>query len=98
MMDSVSFQSRLRTGAAAITRVLDSERCFHIILGTFIVQALWFAFSDRYPMAFDESFHFGLIQLHAGQWLPFFTHTPAHSEVYGAVARDPSYLYHYLLS
>lgn len=49
-------------------------------------------------MAFDEDFHFGLIRLHATQWLPFFTHQPANAVVYGPVVRDPSYLYHYLMS
>lgn len=49
-------------------------------------------------MAFDEQYHFGLIQLHAQQWLPFFTSQPDNASVYGALARDPSYLYHWLLS
>lgn len=49
-------------------------------------------------MAYDEYFHYGKIQLYAHQWLPFFSSVPDGSTVYGAVARDPSYLYHYLLS
>ena len=81
-----------------LARLLDSDRFFYGTLALFIVQALWFAFTAKYPMAFDENFHFGLIQLHAQQWLPFFTHQPPNAAVYGPVARDPSYLYHYLLS
>lgn len=54
--------------------------------------------SAQYPMAFDEQYHFGLIQLHAHQWLPFFTSQPTDSGAYGAIARDPSYLYHWLMS
>ena len=83
---------------ASITNALASNKLFYAVILSFIVQALWFASSDRYPMAFDENFHFGLIQLHANQWLPFFTHQPNHAEPYGAVVRDPSYLYHYLMS
>jgi hypothetical protein len=49
-------------------------------------------------MAFDENFHFGLIQLHAKQWLPFFTTQPVGASAFGPVARDPSYLYHFLMS
>jgi hypothetical protein len=49
-------------------------------------------------MAFDENYHFGLIQLHAQQWLPYFNSQPENANVYGALARDPSYLYHWLLS
>lgn len=81
-----------------IVRFLASERFFQIILGVFILQALWFVFTARYPMAFDENFHFGLIKLHAQQWMPFFTHQPAGADVYGSAVRDPSYLYHYLMS
>lgn len=81
-----------------IIRFLGSERCFFIIITCFILQALWLAATARYPMAFDENFHFGLIQLHADQWLPFFTHQPKNADVYGAIVRDPSYLYHFLMS
>lgn len=84
---------------AAIVRILSSERFFYLVLAVFAVQALWLAFTALYPMAFDESYHFGLIQLHAQQWLPFFAHQPPNiGGDYGAVTRDPSYLYHYVMS
>jgi len=90
--------SRLQTCSNIIVRWLGTEWCFYVILACFAAQALWFALSARYPMAFDENFHFGLIKLHAAQWLPFFTHQPGGADAYGAVVRDPSYLYHFLLS
>ncbi|MDB5181370.1 MAG: hypothetical protein JWP13_133 [Candidatus Saccharibacteria bacterium] len=77
---------------------LDARPFFYVILGLLVFQSLWIALSAVYPQAFDENYHFGLIQLHAQQWLPFFTAHPAGAEVYGAVSRDPSYLFHYLLS
>ena len=86
---------RLQTRALA---ALSSPRFFYLIIGLLAFQALWIALSAQFPQAFDEDFHFGLIQLHAQQWLPFFAHQPAGAEVHGAVVRDPSYLYHYLLS
>jgi hypothetical protein len=49
-------------------------------------------------MAFDENFHFGIIKLYAEQWGPFFTETPPNSGEFGGLIRDPSYLYHYLMS
>ena len=79
-----------RRGAAWLSKALAAERCFYLIVILFGVQAVWFAFTARYPMAFDENFHFGLIQLHAQQWLPFFTSQPLHAEQFGAVVRDPS--------
>lgn len=77
---------------------LSSKICWRVILGLFALEALWFVFSAQYPMAFDENYHFGLVQLHAAQWVPFFTAQPHDASVYGAVVRDPSYLYHWLMS
>jgi len=84
---------------AKIQRVLSTDAFFYGIIALFIGQALWIAFAAVYPMAFDEAMHFGVTKLHADQlWLPFFTQQPAGADVYGAVVRDPSYLYHYLLA
>lgn len=56
------------------------------------------ALSASYSMAFDEYLHLGIIKLYAHQWLPFFSAQPPGADAFGAVARDPSYLYHYLMS
>ncbi|HUB93239.1 MAG TPA: hypothetical protein VMB52_01935 [Verrucomicrobiae bacterium] len=86
------------TGACVRTeRFLASSLAWRTVLGLFLLQATWLALSSAYPMAFDEQYHFGLIQLHAGQWLPFFTSQPP-TGTYGAAVRDPSYLYHWLMS
>lgn len=61
-------------------------------------QSVWIAFSALYPQAFDENFHYGLIKVYSHYWLPFLSHQPPNANAYGAVARDPSYLYHYLMS
>lgn len=81
-----------------MVRFLSSRRFWLVVLAFFIVECLWVVFSAQYPMAFDEDFHLGIIKIYAGQWLPFLGHTPAGSQVYGAVTQDPSYLYHYLMS
>jgi hypothetical protein len=88
---------RLISLGSLLVRILASKVSWRLILSLFIIESLWLAFSAQYPMAFDEQFHFGLIQLHAKQWLPFFTSQPA-TGAYGPVVRDPSYLYHWLLS
>lgn len=79
-------------------RWLGGAWAWRLVLGFFVFEALWFVFSAQYPMAFDENYHFGLIQLHAQQWLPFFTSQPDNTSAYGAIVRDPSYLYHWLMS
>ena len=56
------------------------------------------AFTQSFPLPYDEGFHFGLIKLYTHHLNPFLASQPAGADAYGAVARDPSYLYHYLLS
>jgi len=77
---------------------LASKRFYYCILAFFVIESSWIAFSALYPQAFDENFHYGLIKVYSHYWLPFLSHQPPHADAYGAVARDPSYLYHYLMS
>lgn len=79
-------------------RLLSSRYTLYSIVGLFVLQAAWLTLTTRYPMAFDENFHLGLIQIYAHHWLPFLDSHPPDGGVYGAVARDPSYLYHFLMS
>ena len=77
--------------------LLGSNRLFWFILGVFIFEAGWIALSAVYPQAFDENFHFGLIKTYSHYWFPYLSKQPVGADAYGAVARDPSFLYHYLL-
>lgn len=77
---------------------VGSRPFFVAVLVVFALQAAWLAVSARYPMAFDEGFHMGIIRLYAQQWSPILTKQPAGPAPYGALATDPSYLFHYLLS
>ncbi len=87
-----------RDGARAIVRALGSNWFFCVVLGIFVLQALWIALTAAYSAAFDEYFHLGIIRLYAEQWSPWLGSQPPGEAVYGAVARDPSYLYQYLMS
>lgn len=77
---------------------LGSAKFFWIIVGLFTLQAVWLACSALYPMAFDEDFHFGLIKLYAYHASPFWDAHPVGGDIFGALTRDPSYLYQYLMS
>ena len=77
---------------------LSSKWFFGLIVLTFVVQAAWLAISARYPMAFDEEFHVGIIRLYANQWSPILTAQPDGPAPYGALTVEPSYLFHYLMS
>lgn len=75
---------------------MASPRAFQLIIGLFVIETSWIALTGLYPMAFDENFHLGLIRLYAQHLLPFWTGQPDGGDAYGAVARDPSYLYHFV--
>ncbi len=81
-----------------VAEYFRSVKFYRLILILFILESVWIAFSAAYPQAFDENFHFGLIKVYSHYWLPFLTSQPPHADAFGAVARDPSYLYHYLMS
>lgn len=81
-----------------IINFLASRYFFGLVVLIFVVQALWLALSGIYPMAFDEDFHLGIIKLYAEYTSPFWGAHPPGADAYGAISRDPSYLYHYLMS
>jgi hypothetical protein len=81
-----------------VVAVLRSRRFFVVVIAFFVFEAAWIAMSAVYPQAFDEDFHFGIIRIYSHYWLPFLGSQPPHANAYGAVARDPSYLYQYLMS
>lgn len=77
---------------------VGSDLFFKIIIGLFVFQALWWVFSALYPGAFDEAFHLGIIKIYAQGWSPFLGQQPEGADIYGAIFRDGSYLFHYLMS
>lgn len=82
-----------------ILGVLRSRAFFIAVMILFVIESVWIAISAAYPMVFDENTHLGLIKLHAAQWWnPVFLEQPANSFFGGALTRDPSYFYHYLMS
>jgi len=81
-----------------ILRVLRSPQFFAAILILFFIESAWIAISAAYPMVFDENAHFTVIQAYAHHLNPFF---PTHSTLMdssGAVSRNPSFLYRWLMS
>lgn len=81
----------------SIKKFIASRSFFYAVVVLFAVQAAWIALSSNYPMAFDEDFHMGLIKLYSEHLLPFWQAHPSSGDAFGALTRDPSYLYHYLL-
>lgn len=88
----------LKKIAKTIYKIINSKKFFYVIIGFFIIQAAWFALTAQFPMAFDENYHFGLIQFFSHQWLPFVNKAPTSAAIFGEITRFDSYLYHYLMS
>ncbi|USN96816.1 MAG: hypothetical protein H6797_01270 [Candidatus Nomurabacteria bacterium] len=79
-------------------RIISSKKIFSVIVGLLFIQAAWFALTAQYPLAFDENYHFGVIQLYSHQLLPFMSTQPPASESYSDLTRYDSYMFHYLMS
>ena len=77
---------------------LGTNYFFYASLGFFLIGVLWMLFASLYPMAFDEEFHLGLIQIYSTSLIPYGIETNSNMAQYGAATADPSYLFHYLLS
>jgi hypothetical protein len=78
--------------------LFSSRKLFILILIFFIFESSWIAISAAYPQAFDEDFHFGLIKFYTHHLSPILSSQPIGADNFGAVFRDPSFLYQYLFS
>jgi hypothetical protein len=75
-----------------------SKQFFQLTLLVFIIETVWLAMANRFPMAFDEAYHFDLIVFFSHHWSPLITSQSSSSYGLGAIIHNPSFLYHYLLS
>lgn len=82
--------------SARILSLVGSTYFFYGIVVLLVVQAAWIACTGLFPMAFDEGVWLGTIRLYAEHGWPFWSAHPVEGNAFGAVARDPSYLYFYV--
>lgn len=78
--------------------VLSSNRFFYGVIVVLVLQASWLALTGRYPMAYDEQNHIGIVKLYSAHISPFWDAQPPGDAPFSAVSRDPSYMYHYVMS
>mgnify|MGYP003147706481 CR=1 FL=1 len=81
-----------------VLKFLGSNTFLYVIIGLFVVQALWFAFSLAYPLAYDESYHFGIIKAYTGQLGPIIFDQPESLDYLRDLENETSFIYHYLMS
>lgn len=71
---------------------------FLAVLLLFVIEASWIAIHSAFPMAFDEGYHFRLIQFFAGHPNPIVTSQDPSTYGLGNIVHNSSWLYHWLLS
>lgn len=79
-------------------KVISSKYFLWVVIVIFVLQAMWIAFSFRYPMLYDEVFHVDAIKLFSKQISPFILNQPTSYDVYGNLANGDATLFHYLMS
>lgn len=89
---------KMKSFTRLVYEALESRVIFYLTVTLLGLQSFWLALSAVYPLPFDEYMHVGITKLYASHWSPFLTSQPASASLYGDVTRDPSYLYHYLMS
>ncbi len=81
-----------------VAKIVSSQKFFWFILALFTIQDLWVAFSIRYPIVYDEGFHFSVIQIFSHHLSPFITNQPRSYDQFGNLAHTNSVLFHYIMS
>lgn len=84
--------------SSLIIKFLGSKTFFWLVLILFVFQALWLALTFRYPMLYDESYHFGVTQFFSNGISPIIEDQSKEYDKYRDISREGSYLYHYLMS
>lgn len=69
-----------------------------VIIITFVLQCIYIALTFRFGVPPDELTHIGFIEFYANNSLSPIIDSQADKFVFGEMTRDPSYLYHYLMS
>lgn len=81
-----------------LVRAVSSDIFLKVIFIVFIIEALFFAVFVKFGLPPDENYHFAYIRLFASRFpSPFITNQPGYDVVLEG-ARNPFFLYHYLLS
>lgn len=70
-MKQASINSKANNLYEQIVKFLGSGVFFWLIVGFFVLQSFWLAFSFRFPMVYDEMVHFHLIQTYGHQLSPW---------------------------
>jgi hypothetical protein len=88
----------MEDGTRKIVNLVGSGWTFGFTLLIFVAETAYLALTSRFPMAFDEAYHFSLIKFFSHRLNPIVTIQASGTYGLGAIVQNPSFLYHYLLS
>lgn len=75
------------------------SKCFTwCVIAFFVFQSLWLAFSFRYPLCYDENFHFPVTKVFSTQLSPFIYNQPVKYDNLGDLSNGSTTFFHYLMS
>ena len=78
-------------------KLLGSRWTFRLTLLVFAAEAGWLAATSRFPMAYDEAYHFGLIRFFAHRINPIVIKQASDTYGFGPLVHNTAPLYHYTL-
>ncbi len=81
-----------------LAKIVGSKLVFGFTLLVFVSETGYLSLTSRFPMAFDEAYHFSLIKFFSHRLNPIVTSQASSTYGLGAIVQNPSFLYHYLLS
>lgn len=91
------FKSYLERIYQIIIAFLSSNHFFYGVLALVVLQGAWYALSFQ-PTLFDEGKHLSKIYIHSQSLDPFIGSQKPSWDYVGAVSRDGSFFYYYLMS
>ena len=93
-----TFQKIIQNICTFCISILSSKWTIWIIILLFILNALWVALLYRFPLVFDENFHFHVIDIFSHTFSPIIINQSPNYDLYGNLTYGNASLYHYILS
>jgi hypothetical protein len=91
-------REKINTYVTMFINMLSSNRFLYFVILLFIFQALWIAFSLKYPMIYDEDYHIPVIKIFSHYWLPYIPQQLFEYDQYGNITMGDSLFFHYIMS
>ena len=92
------FTQQLNKIARLTPLLLSNKYTILIVISFFLVNTLWVAIFFRFPLVYDEFFHFHAIKAFSELASPIIIDQPTEYDVLGNLTFGNASIYHYLMS